>query len=118
MLCVICFQKCGCGGTRRLQAGRQDWTDLLGKKSFTYKQLILITSNFNDEIGRGGFGSVFLGYLQNGRPVAVKMHSKTSSQGDKEFLAEVRISVTPYLLLCPFELKQMLFLYITGTTFD
>ena len=48
-----------------------------------------MTSNFREEIGRGGFGGVFLGYLENGSPVAVKMHSKASSQGDKEFLAEV-----------------------------
>lgn len=58
-------------------------------KQFTYKELELITANFREEIGRGGFGPVFLGYLKNESPVAVKMRSKTSSQGDKEFLAEV-----------------------------
>lgn len=49
-----------------------------------------MTSNFREEIGRGGFGAVFLGYLENGSPVAIKMCSKTSSQGDKEFLAEAQ----------------------------
>jgi len=61
-----------------------------------------MTANFKEEIGRGGFGSVFLGYLENGSPVAVKMRSKTSSQGDKEFLAEVGYSFVLYLL-CAFE---------------
>ena len=58
-------------------------------RKFTYKELKLMTANFKEEIGRGGFGSVFLGYLENGNSVAVKMRSKTSSQGDKEFSAEV-----------------------------
>ena len=56
-----------------------------------------MTANFKEEIGRGGFGAVFLGYLENGSPVAIKMCSKTS-QGDKEFSAEVRHSVK--LIFC------------------
>ena len=48
-----------------------------------------MTANFREEIGRGGFGPVFKGYLDNETPVAVKMRSQTSSQGNKEFLAEV-----------------------------
>jgi hypothetical protein len=58
-------------------------------RQFTYKELKLMTENFREEIGRGGFGPVFKGYLDNETPVAVKMRSSTSSQGDKEFLAEV-----------------------------
>ncbi|KAK3140033.1 hypothetical protein QOZ80_5AG0394450 [Eleusine coracana subsp. coracana] len=56
----------------------------------TYKELKLMTANFKEEIGRGGFGSVFLGHLENGSPVAVKMCSKTTSQGDKEFSTEAQ----------------------------
>lgn len=48
-----------------------------------------MTGNFREEIGRGGFGPVFKGYLDTEIPVAVKMRSNMSSQGDKEFLAEV-----------------------------
>ena len=67
----------------------QERSTAFGNRQFTYKELKLMTANFKEEIGRGGFGSVFLGYLENGNSVAVKMRSKTSSQGDKEFSAEV-----------------------------
>ncbi|TVU49680.1 hypothetical protein EJB05_01006, partial [Eragrostis curvula] len=75
--------------TARLNSPR-DMSNIIENRRFTYKELKLMTSNFREEIGRGGFGGVFLGYLENGSPVAVKMHSKTSSQGDKEFLAEAQ----------------------------
>lgn len=67
----------------------RDRSNIFENMQFSYKELKLITDNFVKEIGRGGFGGVFLGYLENGDPVAVKMRSTTSSQGDKEFLAEV-----------------------------
>ncbi|OQU79365.1 hypothetical protein SORBI_3008G134300 [Sorghum bicolor] len=68
----------------------QSSSPIFENRKFTYKELKLMTANFKEEIGRGGFGSVFLGYLENGSPVAVKMRSKTSSQGGKEFLAEAQ----------------------------
>jgi predicted Ser/Thr protein kinase len=71
-----------------------DRSNIFENRKFTYKELKLITGNFREEIGRGGFGAVFLGYLENHSPVAVKIRSKTSSQGDKEFLAEVGSSFT------------------------
>ncbi|WVZ90829.1 hypothetical protein U9M48_037089 [Paspalum notatum var. saurae] len=63
--------------------------DVFENRQFTYKELKLMTANFKEEIGRGGFGAVFLGYLEDGSPVAVKMCSKTS-RGDQEFSAEVQ----------------------------
>ncbi|TKW28681.1 hypothetical protein SEVIR_3G344800v4 [Setaria viridis] len=67
-----------------------DRSNIFENRKFTYRELKLITANFREEIGRGGFGAVFLGYLENQSPVAVKIRSKTSSQGDKEFLAEAQ----------------------------
>ena len=55
---------------------------------FTYTEIIAITNNFEKVIGKGGFGTVFHGYLDDTQ-VAVKMLSTTSSQGPKEFQAEV-----------------------------
>ncbi|GJM90217.1 hypothetical protein PR202_ga06475 [Eleusine coracana subsp. coracana] len=69
---------------------RRDETALLESREFSYRELKNITNNFSQEIGRGGFGAVFLGHLENGNPVAVKARSNSSSQGGKEFLAEVQ----------------------------
>jgi len=66
----------------------QERSNIFENRQFTYKELKLMTANFKEEIGRGGFGAVFLGYLENGSPIAVKMCSKTS-RGDREFSAEV-----------------------------
>ncbi|XP_039158947.1 senescence-induced receptor-like serine/threonine-protein kinase [Eucalyptus grandis] len=57
-------------------------------RSFNYGEITRITKNFGTEIGEGGYGKVYLGTLENGTKVAVKMLSKKSWQGDKEFQAE------------------------------
>ncbi|CAM0949543.1 unnamed protein product [Alopecurus aequalis] len=73
----------------RLNSPRER-SNIFENRQFSYKELKVITANFREEIGRGGFGAVFLGYLENESPVAVKIHSKTSSQGDKEFQSEAQ----------------------------
>ncbi|XP_044374518.1 probable LRR receptor-like serine/threonine-protein kinase At4g29180 [Triticum aestivum] len=65
-------------------------TNTFENRRFTYKELKRITNNFNSVIGRGGFGLVYVGCLENGALVAVKMRSETSSQGNTEFLAEAQ----------------------------
>ncbi|VAI55434.1 unnamed protein product [Triticum turgidum subsp. durum] len=78
------------GKAKRNTTGHEDEPALLENREFSYKELKHITNNFSQEIGKGGFGPVFLGYLENGNPVAVKVRSESSSQGGKEFLAEAR----------------------------
>jgi hypothetical protein len=56
---------------------------------FTLKEMIAATQTFSHEIGRGGFGSVFLGKLPQGEDIAVKVLSQSSQQGVHEFLNEV-----------------------------
>uniref|UniRef100_A0A8I6YQR5 non-specific serine/threonine protein kinase n=1 Tax=Hordeum vulgare subsp. vulgare TaxID=112509 RepID=A0A8I6YQR5_HORVV len=78
------------GKAKQKATGHQDGSALLGSREFSYKELKHITNNFSQEIGKGGFGPVFLGCLENGNPVAVKVRSESSSQGGKEFLAEAQ----------------------------
>ncbi|KAL6614596.1 hypothetical protein ACP70R_036866 [Stipagrostis hirtigluma subsp. patula] len=59
-------------------------------QKFSRRDLKRITNNFCNEIGKGGFGCVYAGQLENGTAVAVKMLNKSSSQGIEEFIAEVR----------------------------
>lgn len=70
-----------------------------GPQRFSYEDLKLITDDFKERIGKGGFGPVFFGKLPGvGTPVAVKMRIRSPAaaaassqlQGDKQFLAEVR----------------------------
>jgi hypothetical protein len=62
----------------------------LESRRFTYKELEIITNNFQRVLGRGGFGYVYDGFLEDGTQVAVKLRSHSSNQGTKEFLAEVK----------------------------
>ncbi|CAN6337405.1 unnamed protein product [Urochloa humidicola] len=63
----------------------------LENRRFTYKDLGMITNNFQRVIGRGGFGCVYEGFLEDGTQVAVKLRSQSSNQGAKEFLTEAQI---------------------------
>ncbi|GLJ37782.1 hypothetical protein SUGI_0767950 [Cryptomeria japonica] len=60
---------------------------------FNLETLVEATRNFNEEnkLGEGGFGPVYKGTMPDGREVAVKKLSVKSSQGNKEFLNEVKL---------------------------
>ncbi|CAN6356945.1 unnamed protein product [Urochloa humidicola] len=82
----------------RLFRGRPVDDDLeegdTGPRRFCYDDLAAATEDFSDDrrLGSGVFGSVYRGYLTDAnRDVAVKRVSKTSRQGWKEFVSEVRI---------------------------
>ncbi|EAY76225.1 hypothetical protein OsI_04161 [Oryza sativa Indica Group] len=59
-------------------------------KRFTYAELKLITNNFQSIIGKGGFGTVYHGILENNDEVAVKVLVETSIAESKDFLPEVQ----------------------------
>ena len=71
--------------------GKSDkkWSCKSRSKKFRYSEVVSITSNFNLLIGEGGFGKVYLGNLNDGTQVAVKLLSSSSKQGHKEFQNEV-----------------------------
>uniref|UniRef100_A0A0D9V6Y9 non-specific serine/threonine protein kinase n=1 Tax=Leersia perrieri TaxID=77586 RepID=A0A0D9V6Y9_9ORYZ len=59
-------------------------------RRFTYAELKLITNNFQSIIGKGGFGTVYHGILENNDEVAVKVLVETSVTESKDFLPEVQ----------------------------
>ncbi|KAK3135028.1 hypothetical protein QOZ80_5BG0413730 [Eleusine coracana subsp. coracana] len=61
-------------------------------RQFTYSELKTITKNFNNLVGKGGFGKVYDGVLEDDTRVAVKLRPqspKESDQAEKQFIAEV-----------------------------
>ncbi|XP_019195197.1 PREDICTED: receptor-like protein kinase FERONIA [Ipomoea nil] len=64
-------------------------------RHFSLDELKRATGNFNDNfvIGRGGFGKVYLGYIDGAdkTSVAIKRLSPESSQGFREFQTEIKM---------------------------
>ncbi|CAO2842644.1 unnamed protein product [Amaranthus hypochondriacus] len=60
---------------------------------YGFDTIKMATDNFSDsnKLGRGGFGTVYMGRLVNGQEIAVKRLSKESGQGDGEFKTEVML---------------------------
>jgi hypothetical protein len=65
----------------------------VGANPYSLAQITIATDNFKIQIGKGGFGPVYYGKLEDGREVAVKIFDVKSSQGPSKFFNEVnRIS--------------------------
>ncbi|MED6225558.1 hypothetical protein PIB30_094773, partial [Stylosanthes scabra] len=58
-------------------------------KVYSYSDILKFTNNLGKILGKGGFGTVFMGYIHD-TPVAVKMLSP-SVQGYQQFQAEVKL---------------------------
>ncbi|ESQ42386.1 hypothetical protein EUTSA_v10012663mg [Eutrema salsugineum] len=58
-------------------------------RRFTYSEVIKMTNNFQRVLGKGGFGYVYHGTVNSFEQVAVKVLSQFSTQGYKQFKAEV-----------------------------
>lgn len=56
---------------------------------FSYKEIKAATNNFKEVIGRGSFGSVYLGKLSEGKLVAVKVRFDKTQLGADSFINEV-----------------------------
>ncbi|XP_018437144.1 putative receptor-like protein kinase At3g46340 isoform X2 [Raphanus sativus] len=61
------------------------------RKKFTYSEVMKITKNLARSLGEGGFGVVYHGDINGSQQVAVKLLSQSSTQGYKEFKAEVEL---------------------------
>ncbi|KAI5336908.1 hypothetical protein L3X38_016177 [Prunus dulcis] len=60
------------------------------KRQLTCSEILQITNNFERVLGRGGFGTVYHGYVGDTQ-VAVKMLSPSSVQGFQQFHSEVNL---------------------------
>ncbi|PQM35090.1 putative LRR receptor-like serine/threonine-protein kinase [Prunus yedoensis var. nudiflora] len=60
------------------------------KRQFTYSEILKMTDTFERVLGRGGFGTVYHGYMDHTQ-VAIKMLSASSVQGFQQFHAEVNL---------------------------
>ncbi|XP_037440974.1 probable LRR receptor-like protein kinase At1g51890 [Triticum dicoccoides] len=73
-------------GSTKIQGDHLQNTE---NRRFTYRELEKFTNKFQRSIGKGGFGLVYYGRLEDNTEVAVKIRSESSSHGLDEFLAEV-----------------------------
>ncbi|OIW18866.1 hypothetical protein TanjilG_25309 [Lupinus angustifolius] len=77
--------------TQNLSSGEQKQTKLEELPLFEFEQLATATNDFHlaSMLGKGGFGPVYKGKLENGQEIAVKRLAKASTQGLEEFMNEV-----------------------------
>ncbi|KAG6759697.1 hypothetical protein POTOM_036182 [Populus tomentosa] len=84
---------------------------------FAFEELVKATNGFSAQnlLGEGGFGSVYKGYLPDGRDVAVKQLKIGGGQGEREFKAEVEIisrvhhrHLVSLVGYCMFETRRLL----------
>ncbi|KAF6164780.1 hypothetical protein GIB67_011170 [Kingdonia uniflora] len=64
-----------------------------GLKAFSFKETVSATSSFSSsaQVGRGGYGNVYKGILDDKTVVAIKRAQEGSLQGQKEFFTEIEL---------------------------
>ncbi|CAK9213890.1 unnamed protein product [Sphagnum troendelagicum] len=62
-----------------------------GANPYSLAKVAIATNNFKIQIGKGGFGPVYYGTLEDGQEVAIKVLDVKSSQGPSEFFNEVDV---------------------------
>ncbi|XP_073262650.1 G-type lectin S-receptor-like serine/threonine-protein kinase RLK1 [Populus alba] len=75
----------------RVGSGNLGLAHELSLRAFSYRELKNATKGFREELGKGSFGTVYKGTLYKGKKViAVKRLEKLVSEGEREFLTEMR----------------------------
>ncbi|XP_057734950.1 probable LRR receptor-like serine/threonine-protein kinase At1g05700 isoform X2 [Arachis stenosperma] len=60
------------------------------QRQYSFNEVVKMTNNFDRILGRGGFGTVYYGFIEDIQ-VAVKMLSLSSVHGYQQFVAEVKL---------------------------
>ncbi|KAH6804741.1 hypothetical protein C2S51_032988 [Perilla frutescens var. frutescens] len=77
---------------RLLESGASGIAKELTLRLYSYKELEVVTKGFRDELGKGSFGAVYKGTINNGEKlVAVKRLQKLVEDGEREFQSEMRV---------------------------
>ncbi|CAK9212168.1 unnamed protein product, partial [Sphagnum troendelagicum] len=76
---------------RRLMTSCLFQFDHVGANPYSLAKVATATNNFKIQIGKGGFGPVYYGKLEDGQEVAIKVLDVKSSQGPSEFFNEVDV---------------------------
>ncbi|XP_071735581.1 cysteine-rich receptor-like protein kinase 43 [Rutidosis leptorrhynchoides] len=97
------------------------------QKIFKFQTLVSATKSFHpdNKLGQGGYGPVFKGKLEDGREIAVKKLSQSSSQGTKEFINEAKLlarvqhrNVVHLLGYCGNPEKLLVYEYVVNESLD
>ncbi|KAF3786458.1 Proline-rich receptor-like protein kinase [Nymphaea thermarum] len=107
---------------------RQDSNGIGYSKFFPFQELSDATNGFSAQkiLGQGGFGLVYKGRLPDGREVAVKQLKIGSTQGEREFRAEVEtisrihhrhlVSLVGYCI--DYDQRLLVYEYVPNNTLD
>ncbi|KAL2528379.1 Protein NSP-INTERACTING KINASE 1 [Forsythia ovata] len=74
--------------------GHHEEISLGNLRRFRFRELQIATNNFSSKnlLGKGGFGNVYMGYLQDGTSVAVKrLKDGSTIGGERQFQTEVEM---------------------------
>ncbi|KAH8931035.1 hypothetical protein BDL97_19G000900 [Sphagnum fallax] len=96
IICLVLFIKCKSHIKKKARALASGHLQMMkatraGTNPYSLAAVATATNNFKIQIGKGGFGPVYYGMLEDGQEVAIKVLDVESSQGPSEFFNEVDV---------------------------
>lgn len=74
------------------QERKLEFIDNVAPRAFSYAELQVASNDFNEELGRGAFGTVYKGVLPEiHKEVAIKKLEKVLAEGEIEFQNEIKV---------------------------
>ncbi|KAJ1399252.1 Serine-threonine/tyrosine-protein kinase, catalytic domain [Sesbania bispinosa] len=87
-----------------IKQGKYETSPMKAFKIFHHAELEEATNHFNTCLGKGGFGTVYYGKLQDGREVAIKRFHEETDKTIRQFMKEIEI-------LCLLQHQNLVSLY-------